>query len=43
MTVEELRVVALEWVNTGEPTTVEWRPVNTLRWRLDGHANGEPD
>ena len=36
MTMEQLRAVALEWVNAGErPTSVEWLAVNSLRWKLD--------
>jgi hypothetical protein len=37
MTLEQLREVALEWINTGErPTCVAWLTVNSLRWKLDG-------
>lgn len=37
MTMDQLRAVALEWVNTGyRPTSVEWLAVNNLRWKLDG-------
>jgi hypothetical protein len=37
MTIEDLREVVLDWVNTGKrATVVEWLPVNTYLWTLDG-------
>lgn len=37
MTIEMVRDVVLEWVETGRrPESVEWVPVNSFRWKLDG-------
>jgi hypothetical protein len=37
MTIDMVREVVLEWVETGQrPTSVEWVPVNDYQWKLDG-------
>lgn len=38
-----VRDVVLEWVETGKrPSSVEWVPVNTFQWKLDGLGDLAP-
>ncbi len=37
MTIDMVREVVLEWVETGQrPTSVEWVPMNDYQWKLAG-------
>ncbi|HEX4700910.1 MAG TPA: Imm1 family immunity protein [Pseudonocardiaceae bacterium] len=43
MPLDRLRVVVLEWVDTGRrPTGVRWLPVNSLAWRIDDTGQARP-